>query len=483
MYQFILAYLGITSAVMITSKVQKDMNQGGQVPFLVQLKPIVEQPSLESLASENNDGFSSFHRQLRTFASTSQKSLMNKLDELKKSGDVSYVKSYYISNTVSVVGSKKAIDEITKWDNVEEISSNRNFKIKPDQVVQTRALPPSLDQPHWSLKFINATNLPVSVMKKAEKLIYANADSGVDFTHEAIAKNYRGNKGRGRFDHNYSWFDAIKKPIGNNTKDICPIDSKKPCDDTRHGTHTMSTTVGVKNLGVSPTTRWIACRNMDQGLGNPESYLSCLQFLIAPTDLNGENPNPSLRPHVIGNSYGCPDVEGCSPTTFRIALQNLKKAGIFMSVSAGNEGDGGCGTVLAPPASDPGSFVVASSGFEEYKRSYFSSIGPVKGRKNAIDVTAPGSQILGAIPGNKYEVLQGTSMASPHVSGAALLVMAACPKLLRNVDAVQNILRRSATPVYSSLGCGGDNSKQSPNNEYGSGIINVAKAIKMCQAS
>ena len=65
-------------------------------------------------------------------------------------------------------------------------------------------------------------------------------------------------------------------------------------------------------IGVAPGAKWIGCRNMDQGVGTPATYTECFQFFIAPTDLNGQNPNPTLRPHVMNNSWGCPPSEGCA---------------------------------------------------------------------------------------------------------------------------------------------------------------------------
>jgi serine protease AprX len=45
---------------------------------------------------------------------------------------------------------------------------------------------------------------------------------------------------------------------------------------------------------------------MDSGDGRPQTYLECLEFFLAPFDLQRRNANPSIRPAAIGNSYGCP---------------------------------------------------------------------------------------------------------------------------------------------------------------------------------
>lgn len=81
-----------------------------------------------------------------------------------------------------------------------------------------------------------------------------------------------------------AWFDGVKKRIGSgNSK--CNVDSPVPCDDNGHGTHTLSTAVGANGIGAAPDSKWIGCRNMYAGFGSTETYLNCLQFFLAPTDL------------------------------------------------------------------------------------------------------------------------------------------------------------------------------------------------------
>ena len=63
---------------------------------------------------------------------------------------------------------------------------------------------------------------------------------------------------------------------------------------------------------------------MDQGNGTPATYTECFQFFIAPTDLNGQNPNPALRPHVMNNSWGCPPSEGCAADTLQTIVENTR---------------------------------------------------------------------------------------------------------------------------------------------------------------
>ena len=218
------------------------------------------------------------------------------------------------------------------------------------------------------------------------------------------------------------------------------------------------------------------------GFGSTESYLSCLEFFLAPTDLEGKNPKPELRPHVIGNSYGCPAAEGCSPTAFGRAVKALRAAGIFMSVSAGNEGPR-CSTISAPPATEPLVMSVAATKSND-DLAFFSSKGPVM--YNGVsyvkpEISAPGSQIKGAFPNNSYQTLSGTSMASPHIGGLVNLIIANCPELSRSIDKIEEIIKKTAVPLYpSGQFCGTDTSASLPNNHFGYGRIDAYKAVMEC---
>ena len=94
-------------------------------------------------------------------------------------------------------------------------------------------------------------------------------------------------------DHDYNWHDAIHDAYPGNP---CPSDSPAPCDDYGHGTHTMGTMVGddggSNQIGMAPGARWIGCRNMDGGAGTPATYSECYQWFIAPTRIDGSDPNP-----------------------------------------------------------------------------------------------------------------------------------------------------------------------------------------------
>jgi hypothetical protein len=68
---------------------------------------------------------------------------------------------------------------------------------------------------------------------------------------------------------------------------------------------------GANQIGMAPDAKWIACRNLSNGVGAIPTYLECMEWFIAPTKINGTDPDPTKAPHVVNNSWGC--VEGCPP--------------------------------------------------------------------------------------------------------------------------------------------------------------------------
>lgn len=256
---------------------------------------------------------------------------------------------------------------------------------------------------------------------------------------------------------------------------------------TLTSTHTTGTHSGtLEGIGVAPESKWIGCRNMFAGYGTPATYLGCLEWFVAPTGLNGRRTDVSRRPHTVGNSYGCPINEGCSYDTFKQAVVVVRKAGIFMAVSAGNNGRNGCGTVTAPPGIDDNVCSVGALAYKSNAIADYSSKGPVtvdgSGRRKP-DIAAPGSQVRSAFPPNAYKSLSGTSMAAPAVAGAVALLWEAVPALKRDVDATEKVLFNTATALYDTAEkCGGDKSSTLPNQVFGHGLLDLQAAYEQALA-
>ncbi len=317
-------------------------------------------------------------------------------------------------------------------------------------------------------------------------VVIAGSDTGYAWQHPALLASYRGWNGSAA-DHNYNWKDGITVSISGNGGS-CGLNAQTPCDDGSHGTHTLGTMVGDdganEQIGAAPGARWIGCRNMDVGDGRLDSYLRCMQWALAPTDLAGNNPRPDLSPDVINNSWGCPPSEGCGAQEFVVmenAINSLRSAGILFVAAAGNSGGSGCGSVSDPPAMFAGTFSVGNVTLANALASS-SSRGPVTvdgSNRRKPDVAAPGSSIRSSVPPAGYGNSSGTSMASPHVAGAAALLIGAFPELRRNPDAVMQLLQQTAVPVTGlTQTCGGIPASTYPNNLVGFGRIDVFAAYQ-----
>ena len=307
-------------------------------------------------------------------------------------------------------------------------------------------------------------------------IVLADLDTGVQWDHPALKSHYRGWNGSSA-THNYNWFDSTNLSVAS------------PTDDQGHGTHTTGTMVGDDGAGtqtgVAPGSEWIACRNMLAGSGSVSRYIACFQFALAPTDVNGNNPNPALAADVTSNSWTCwgesPwNEQGClQPDVLITATNALRSAGVMVVAAAGNEGVNGCSTVGHAPGTYPRVLSIGATNVDATNSiAYFSSRGPSTydgGLKP--DLVAPGVSIYSSIPTNSYGSMQGTSMATPHVAGVVALMWSAAPGLLGDIDDTEAILRHTAAPLTTSETCGSVSGGIVPNNTYGYGLVDAQAAV------
>jgi subtilisin family serine protease len=382
---------------------------------------------------------------------------------------------FWLVNVVAVVGKRAAVETLARLPGVVAIESDRPFKVPLEQVQPDT---PAATGIEWNIILVNAPQVWAHGAT-GEGIVYAVADTGVKWTHPALKPHYRGWNGT-TADHNFNWWDAIHSGATN----LCGFDSPIPCDDFGHGTHVTGTGIGddgaSHQIGMAPGAKWIACRNMDNGVGQPSTYIECLQFFIAPTDLQGNNPNPALHADVISNSYSCPASEGCSSSSLHDAIEHVRAAGIFMAVSAGNSGSS-CASITDPPAVEPSVFTVGA--VDQTKNiAGFSSRGPVLYggiSRMGPDITAPGVQVVSSLMGGGYGSMSGTSMAAPHVAGAVALLWSAYPELRGQVSETELILRGSAIQRTTTDVCGSDTANSWPNNVYGYGFLDAQAAFEL----
>lgn len=387
-------------------------------------------------------------------------------------------RQFWIVNMIQAYLSPAQLDEIAARGDVAKLAANPVIHLKmPDQQAAA-AEAPVVDEPEaiaWGVSKINAP-LVWAKGDTGQGIVIAGQDTGIRWTHNALKSHYRGWNGT-TADHNYNWHDSI-----HSANATCPPDQQAPCDDHGHGSHTVGTMVGDDGAsgqyGVAPGAKFIGCRNMNGGNGTPATYNECAQWLLAPTDLAGNNPNPDLAPDIVSNSWGCPTTEGCTTgDEVKAAIDNLVAGGIFFVAAAGNDGPN-CQTINNQPATLDSAFTIGSTTSADAMSS-FSGRGPVTGANRVKpDVSAPGSNVLSVwrTSDTATNTISGTSMATPHVAGAAALLMASSPMLKGNPVAVAQLLTSTAVHLNDTQECGGIPATTFPNPVQGYGRIDVNAA-------
>lgn len=448
--------------------------------ILVVLKTQADLSGAESLASREEKGKYVYHT-LRNTALATQGPLVDFLQSKKVR-----FRQFYIENMIAVENpTTELVNALAVRQDIARIMGNPNVKLKLP--VSKGILTTHAAGPEQNLVRIGAAKAWETYHVRGEGIVVAGQDTGVQWDHPALINQYRGKSSKG-VDHNYNWHDAIHGPSrSNHTFSRCGYDTQVPCDDFGHGTHTMGTIVGDdgkgNQIGVAPKAQWMACKNMDNGVGTPASYIECFEFFLAPYPLSG-NPlkdgEPSKAPHVINNSWGCDKNEGCKGDEILPSLEAMKKAGIFVVASAGNDGPS-CATIDAPPAWHSGlTLSVGAFDHRNDKIAFFSSRGPSSFDGGpGPNISAPGVTIRSSVPGNRYEsgMWSGTSMAGPHVVGATALLWSFNKSLIGNIDQTISIIEKSAEPKTTTENCGGTPGSHIPNNTYGYGLLNVAQAL------
>ncbi|RKH09186.1 hypothetical protein D7V97_17365 [Corallococcus sp. CA053C] len=397
-------------------------------------------------------------QQLQTVAQGSQKDLRNALNRR----GLSY-QSAWIINAIRVDADALTTKELARHPDVERVVRDVRFQIpkpRPGLAVHPTAL-------EWNVSRIRAPEAWATFGTRGEGITVGSIDTGAQFDHPALARQYRGRQADGSVDHNYNWFDPTQ---------TCGSPSLAPCDNAGHGTHTLGTMVGddgapgANQIGVAPGVRWMTAKGCEDLGCSVEALLAAGQWMLAPTDLNGGNPRPDLRPQIINNSWG----GGPTDPFFQSIVQAWVAAGIFPVFSNGNDGESGCGT-SGTPGAYPESYSAGAFDINGTIASFSGRGASAFGGILKPDIAAPGVNVRSSVPGGGYEAYSGTSMASPHVAATVALMWSAAPSLLGDVATTRALLDASAVD-REDLGCGGT---PADNNVWGEGTLDAFRAVEL----
>ena len=231
-------------------------------------------------------------------------------------------------------------------------------------------------------------------------------DTGVDYKHEDLAANMWRNPGEipgnGIDDDGNGYVDDVYG------YDFCNGDAD-PLDDHDHGTHCAGTigAVGDNGIGVAGVcwnVRIMALKFLDaDGYGSTADAIGCIEYAV------------QQGARVLSNSWGGGEYE----QALKDAIDAAGAAGVLFVAAAGNEYGNNNDTYPAYPASYESDNILSVMSVDEYgSMSYFSNFGAT-----SVDLGAPGSDILSCKRGGGYQYMSGTSMATPHVSGACALLL------------------------------------------------------------
>lgn len=285
------------------------------------------------------------------------------------------------------------------------------------QALEPPVVPDDLDPRLWGLKDhdesngradIRAPEAWGTIRSSDPGPVIAVIDSGIDLTHPDLRANLWSNPreiaGNGLDDDGNGVVDDVH---GYNaiTK------SGDPSDDNRHGTHCAGT-IGAEGdngqgvVGVNWSARMMGVKFLSAGgMGTTADAIDGLLYA------------DRMGARITSNSWG----GGPYNQAMKDVLASTQALHVFAAGNSSNDSD------LSPayPASyDLPNLISVAASTDGDTLASFSNRGLF-----SVDLAAPGERIFSTLPGGQYGSLSGTSMAAPHVSGAAALILARYPEL------------------------------------------------------
>lgn len=240
-------------------------------------------------------------------------------------------------------------------------------------------------------------------------------DTGIDVNHPDLAANI--------------WHNPREIPNGIDDDGNGVVDdlsganfinpSLPPTDDNGHGTHVAGTIGAVGNngtgvVGVNWKVKLLPLKFLDaSGSGTTDNAIRAIEYAVAL-----RQSGVPLR--VLSNSWG----GGPYSRALDEAIQSAERAGILFVSAAGNAASDNDATPSYPASYVHSNTIAVAAIDDGGNLATFSNFGAT-----TVDLAAPGVNILSTAPGGGYRTLSGTSMATPHVSGVAALVLSREPNL------------------------------------------------------
>jgi subtilase family serine protease len=289
---------------------------------------------------------------------------------------------------------------------------------EPNHIIQIATTP---DDPQfedlWGLAQIDAPAAWDLSVGANSNVVVGVIDTGIDYTHPDLAPNI--------WSSPEAFTVALSSGVVScaaGTHGFNAITRQcDPMDDHHHGTHVSGTIGAAGNngegvAGINWNARLMGLKFLDdQGTGTIADAIAAVEFAIAAKQAFQITDGANIR--VLSNSWGGSE----SSQALLDQINAANESDILFVAAAGNNSSNNDIFPFFPAAySAPNLVTVAASTFDD-SLTYFSNYGAA-----SVHLAAPGDAILSTTIGNTYAAFSGTSMAAPHVSGAAALVLSLC---------------------------------------------------------
>jgi subtilisin family serine protease len=270
----------------------------------------------------------------------------------------------------------------------------------------------------WGMSAANGIDAPSAwnVSTGSNDVVVAVIDTGADYNHPDLAANIWTNPGEIAGNGIDEDGDGVVDDVhGFNAV----ANNGNPMDDNEHGTH-VSGTIGARGnngvgvVGVNWNVKIMPLKFLGaDGSGSLSAAVQAINYMVM-------MKNRGVNIRVANNSWGG---GGYSDALYH-AIARARDAGIIFVAAAGNESNNNDGNPSYPADYDLPNVVSVAAVDQNRNLAYFSNFGV-----NSVDIAAPGVDILSTTPNNTYQKFSGTSMATPHVTGALALLLANEPDL------------------------------------------------------
>ncbi|MCM3872635.1 MAG: S8 family serine peptidase [Pyrinomonadaceae bacterium] len=344
-------------------------------------------------------------------------------------------------------------------------------RVQPNFIYRTQATPNDPRFLNNELYGLTRIQAPVAwdTSTGNASVVVAVIDLGADYNHEDLSANMWRNPGETGLDSGgqNKATNAVDDDGNGYVDDVFGVDTinhdSNPLDDGGHGTHVAGTigatgNNGVGVVGVNWSVRIMAIKSHGaDGNGTSASVVEAFQYAAMMR-------RRGINVRVTNNSWGGAPEAANYDQALKDAIDAAGNAGILNVCAAGNSGRDNDAMPFYPASYESPSIIAVAASDQNDNRAGFSSTGAT-----SVDLAAPGVSILSTFPGS-YVSLSGTSMATPHVSGAAALLWAHAPYL--TVSQVKESLTNSVDvlPQWAGLTVTG-------------GRLNLARAVQNVPAA